>query len=538
MPTPLRSAPAEALTSHAPEPNPYPFLLPPVTDDEIGRLGSYRVLGLLGKGGMGYVFRAEDVALARPVALKVMKPGLDGDVCGWQRFLREARAMAAIKHDSLVTVYQVGQERDVVYLAMELLEGASLDDWLARGKRPKPGAVVRVAREIAGGLVVIHARGLVHRDLKPANIWVEASGGRVKILDFGLARFMDDDASITKTGVVLGTPCFMSPEQARGEPAGPQSDLFSFGGVLYALCTGQNPFRGDNATAVLTSLAVDDPQPAHELNPAVPRPLSDLIMQLLAKSPDDRPSSAEAVLKRLMRLGATAVPITADRPAVPPAATPAITADTAGPTCRTDKPRPKRKRPAGRRRWWIGVAVAAALAIAVALPAIAWVARRPAVGSAASAATNESAQTFLSDLEPVGKENWPFLPPPPPGRPQLRPIGDVSVKGQPSPHGILMHPAPPWDGPTRLTYSLGGAFKTFRAQVSLNDGPGGSENPCTFVVLGDGKPLWTSQPVSSQADAQPVDVPVSGVDRLTIEVRCAGEPRAAHAVWVEPSLAK
>ncbi|HYT93735.1 MAG TPA: serine/threonine-protein kinase, partial [Gemmataceae bacterium] len=157
----------------------YSFLLPPVEPDEIGRLGTYRILRLLGRGGMGFVFHAEDITLRRAVALKVMKPDLDGDMRGWERFLREARVMAAIKHESLVTVFQAGQEGSALYLAMELLEGVSLQDWCVRSFRPHLTEILRLGREIAAGLAAIHRHGLVHRDIKPANLWLEAPANRV-----------------------------------------------------------------------------------------------------------------------------------------------------------------------------------------------------------------------------------------------------------------------------------------------------------------------------------------------------------------------
>ncbi len=261
------------------------FLRPPVEADEIGRLGSYRILRLLGQGGMGFVFHAEDAALRRPVALKVMRPELEQDEDGLERFLREARLMASIKHDHLVTVYQVGQEGRLPYLAMELLQGESLDHWMKQSRKVSVSDVLRLSREIVSGLAVIHRHGLIHRDVKPANIWLESPGGRVKILDFGLARIAKDEARLTQPGMVLGTPAFMAPEQARGESVDARGDLFSLGCILYELSSGTRPFEAPTTMAALTALAVKDPKPLHELRSSLPRDLSDLIMQLLAKDP-------------------------------------------------------------------------------------------------------------------------------------------------------------------------------------------------------------------------------------------------------------
>src|SRR5262245_10922660 len=193
----------------------FPFLDPPVQPDEIGRLSDYRVLRFLSQGGMGIVFAAEDIALGRPVALKVIKPDLQGTDL-WKRFLREARTLASIKHEHVVMIYRAGQERGVVFLAMELLEGRSLAD-LIKGRPKLPVREgLRLARETAGGLEAVHRAGLVHRDIKPANLWLEGPHGRVKILDFGLVRHLGDDSQLTQTGLIVGTPAYMSPEQARG----------------------------------------------------------------------------------------------------------------------------------------------------------------------------------------------------------------------------------------------------------------------------------------------------------------------------------
>jgi eukaryotic-like serine/threonine-protein kinase len=182
---------------------------------------------------------------------------------------------------------------------MQLLQGNSLDEYLQKKGPPGIPQIVRVARETAAGLAAAHRIGLIHRDIKPANLWLEAPNGRVKVLDFGLARPVDTDVELTGSGVVVGTPAYMSPEQARGLKVDARSDLFSLGSVLYRLCTGRFPFDGPNAMAVLTALAVDDPRPVRELNPAVPNALADLIHQLLAKQPADRPETADEVVRRL-----------------------------------------------------------------------------------------------------------------------------------------------------------------------------------------------------------------------------------------------
>lgn len=279
------------------------FLAPPQAPDELGRLGGYRVLRLLGQGGMGMVFHAEDVRLQRPVALKVMKPEVAGDPTSRERFLREAQAAARLRHDHIVTVYQVGEERGVLFLAMEFLDGASLDSWLRSGRRPTLTQVLRLGKEIARGLAAAHAKGLIHRDIKPANIWLDAAHqGRVKILDFGLAHTQQEDVHLTRSGTVIGTPAFMAPEQARGEEADPRADLFSLGCVLYVLATGELPFTGRNATAVLSAVLTKDPKPTRALNPAISEELDKLIERLLWKEPAGRPATAQEVVTALQAM--------------------------------------------------------------------------------------------------------------------------------------------------------------------------------------------------------------------------------------------
>src|SRR5262249_6859878 len=198
-----------------------------------------------------------------------------------QRFLREARAAAAVEHEHVVVIYQVGEDRGIPFLAMQLLQGESLADRLQREPPlPLPEAL-RIGREIAVGLAAAHDKGLIHRDVKPGNVWLESPGGRVKLLDFGLARAVADDTGVSQAGTVVGTPAYMAPEQGRGEPVDARCDLFSLGCVLYQMCTGQPPFRGNNTVALLLAVARDQPSPPCQLNPDLPLPLSDLVMQLL-----------------------------------------------------------------------------------------------------------------------------------------------------------------------------------------------------------------------------------------------------------------
>ncbi len=290
------------------------FLAPAFGPDEIGRLGHYRILKVLGQGGMGIVLHAEDTQLQRPVALKVIRPDIGQSLSNRQRFLREARAMAQVRSDHVVTVHQVGQSDDVCYLAMELLEGEPLDRWLERAGTPSLEETLRIGREISLALAAAHSRGLIHRDVKPANIWLEAPTRRVKLLDFGLARPQDTDAHITKSGVIVGTPMYMAPEQARGETLDGRTDLFSLGCVIYQLVTGRLPFDGKTTMAVLTAVLTETPLPASHFNPSIPTLFDGLLSRLLAKKPDVRPSSAEAVSAELQAI-ASALPIPAVRSA-------------------------------------------------------------------------------------------------------------------------------------------------------------------------------------------------------------------------------
>jgi serine/threonine protein kinase len=274
----------------------YNALDPPLQPDELGRLGPYRIIELLGEGGMGVVYRAEDPQLGRLVALKVMRPSVAASPAARQRFLREARATAALEHDHIVTIFQVGEANGIPYLAMQLLVGQTLDERLKAGSAMPVAEILRIGRQVAEGLSAAHDQGLVHRDIKPANIWIESLKNRIKILDFGLARPVSQATEVTATGVVLGTPAYMAPEQAGGDSIDGRCDLFSLGCVLYRMATGVLPFPGANALAILRALALETPKPVKLLRPDVPAALSDLIDSLLSKDRTRRPPSAAKVV--------------------------------------------------------------------------------------------------------------------------------------------------------------------------------------------------------------------------------------------------
>jgi serine/threonine protein kinase len=282
----------------------YGFLSPPQAVGELGRLGPYAVRRVIGSGGMGLVLEAEDPHLERPVALKIMHAPLVANESYRQRFLQEARAAAKLDHENIVTIYGAGEERGVLYLAMQFLRGETLDDRLRHEGRLPLADVLRIGREVAAALAAAHDHGLVHRDVKPANIWLEAGSGRVKMLDFGLARVSGANAArLTGAGVVMGTPGYMAPEQARARSAvDHRCDLFSLGCVLYHASTGRQAFDTSDPVSSLIALATERPLPPHQVNADVPEALSDLVMRLLEKKPADRPAQARLVVEELTRI--------------------------------------------------------------------------------------------------------------------------------------------------------------------------------------------------------------------------------------------
>jgi WD40 repeat protein len=270
------------------------FLTPSADAGSLGRLGHYEVTGVIGQGGMGVVFKAFDPSLCRFVAIKVLAPQLATSGAARQRFAREARAAAAVSHEHVVSIHGVDEANGLPYLVMEYVTGISLQERLDATGPLELKEILRIGMQAAAGLAAAHAQGLVHRDVKPANILLEDGVERVKLTDFGLARAADD-ASLTQSGVVAGTPQYMAPEQARGEPLSCRADLFSLGSVLYALCTGRPPFRASSTLAVLRRVSEETPRPVRDVNPEIPAWLSDIVARLHARGPADRFQSAAEV---------------------------------------------------------------------------------------------------------------------------------------------------------------------------------------------------------------------------------------------------
>ena len=275
-----------------------------VTEDTahlVGRtLAHYRVLEYIGGGGMGVVYKAEDLRLARTVALKFLPPELTRDPEAKARFLQEARSASGLDHPNICTIHEVGETDDGrLYLAMPSYDGETLRRRIERGPLPIEEAI-DIAEQIARGLAKAHRGGIVHRDVKPANIMVTADGV-VKILDFGLAKLVGA-AAITRTGSSVGTPAYMSPEQGRGEDVDHRTDLWSFGVVLYEMVAGRRPFRGEHDQAVLYGILNETPKPLGEVRPEAPPELERIVDGLLAKDPGDRYPTAEGPLGDLRAL--------------------------------------------------------------------------------------------------------------------------------------------------------------------------------------------------------------------------------------------
>ncbi|GAA4453107.1 serine/threonine-protein kinase [Novipirellula rosea] len=276
----------------------YTTLLEPTEHPD--SLGRYEIMEFLGRGGMGIVMRGYDTALQRNSAVKVLAPELASSAAARKRFSREARSAAAVVHPHVVPIQNVDEHNGLPYLVMPVVEVKSLQQRIEREGPLSIIETVRIAAQVAEGLAAAHAQGLVHRDIKPANVLLENGVERVQITDFGLARAVDD-ASMTRSGVIAGTPQYMSPEQAHGDSIDHRSDLYSLGSVVYFMLTGRSPFRAETSMGVLNRICNDQPRPLRSINAEVPPWLATIVTRLLEKSPDDRFQSAEEVANLLTK---------------------------------------------------------------------------------------------------------------------------------------------------------------------------------------------------------------------------------------------
>ncbi|MDE3090863.1 MAG: serine/threonine protein kinase, partial [Chloroflexota bacterium] len=256
--------------------------------DLIGKtVGNYQIVEEIGRGGMGTVFRGFQPSLNRPVAIKVLSPALAQDAEFFKRFKQEALATAALDHPNIIHVYDTGEDQDVHYIAMEYIGGGNLYSRIRDQAAPMPVVeAARIAAQIATALDFAHRRGIVHRDVKPSNILLDPEG-RAVLSDLGIARALEG-TRLTHTGVMMGTPEYMSPEQAQGKPVDGRADLYSLGVVLYEMLTGRIPFQGDTPLVMLYKQIHEIPPDPNKLNPKIPKSLASVLRKALAKDPEKR----------------------------------------------------------------------------------------------------------------------------------------------------------------------------------------------------------------------------------------------------------
>lgn len=265
------------------------------------QVGNYDVLRELGRGGMGVVYRAHEASLNRPVALKVLAPHLASDPVFAQRFLREAQAAAGLSHPNVVTVYAVGEHQGAPYIAMEYIRGESLANRIERSGRLPVTEALGIAAAVADALAAAHRQGLIHRDVKPQNIMLDDMG-RARLLDFGLVKATEGSAALTETGVQLGTPQYMAPEQVQGKSVDGRTDIFALGVVLYEMLTGRAPFQASTPMAVMYQITHEPLPPLRQACPEASSALAQLVSSMTAKSPSGRFMRAESVVEELKRI--------------------------------------------------------------------------------------------------------------------------------------------------------------------------------------------------------------------------------------------
>ena len=291
--------------------------------------GRYELTHLIARGGMAQVYRAMDRQLERPVALKVLFPELSVDRTFVERFRREAQAAANLSHPNIVPVFDWGEDDGSYFIVMEYVEGRPLSAVLRDPQPMPPRQIANIGAGVAAALAFAHRHGVVHRDVKPGNVLITPDGD-VKVTDFGIARAMNTEESLTQTGAVMGTAAYFSPEQAEGKGVDSRSDIYSLGVVLYEMAVGRPPFTGDSPVAVASKHVRDMPVLPREANPTVPPALEAVIMKAMAKNPDDRYGSAEELRADLLRF-ADGRPVEAADPGLTSVMTAAVAATQAVP---------------------------------------------------------------------------------------------------------------------------------------------------------------------------------------------------------------
>jgi len=356
-------------TPAAPHPSASPD--PPAAPDLTGRtLGDYRVLRCLGQGGMGQVYLAEQASLKRKVALKILRPETASNPVALARFEQEATAVARLSHANIVQVYAFGAIDGLHYMALEYVEGRNLRDYLARKGPPDVLLALSIMRQVAAALQRACEAGIIHRDIKPENILLNRKG-EVKVADFGLSRCLDGEGqpvSLTQSGVTMGTPLYMSPEQVEGRPLDCRTDIYSLGVTCYHMLAGQPPFHGETAFEVAIKHVRDEPPPLRAARPDLPESLCAVVHKMLAKDPAQRHQTPRDLLRDLQRVreglsgGLTTGPVNVSVELVPAPSGPVL---------------PSATEPARRGRWLAALVVLSLLLAAAGGAAFAWY-NRPA----------------------------------------------------------------------------------------------------------------------------------------------------------------
>jgi|SaaInlStandDraft_1057018.scaffolds.fasta_scaffold12782_3 hypothetical protein len=267
----------------------FSFLPQPENQEELASLGTYSLVEFLGKGSMGQVYRAIDRRLEREVAVKVLAPHLLGEPTARERFLLEAKNMASLTHPCIIPVLQVEEYEGLPFIVMPLLKGMTLFEWISCGSSGMTAYNANFALCVAYGLQAAHQREIIHRDIKPENIWISAKNAPL-IMDFGLSIRISDDSRLTRSGLLVGTPMYMAPEQAEARDIDYRTDIYSLGATLYHLFTGQSPFSEPTISTLLIALAQKSPIPPREINSEISPHLEDLLLQMMEKHPNERPS--------------------------------------------------------------------------------------------------------------------------------------------------------------------------------------------------------------------------------------------------------